>query len=179
MSVDLYVFLRDKDVPTRDRWQQAINAYGVDLVLDDFDPREHEGYLPVKLNGKPTGFEYYFGSVEEELGDRPERIGDRDRIISFVLHSDLTELKAAIWAAAVLTKHTSGIFCDPQSDEYAEGEGVFEMIHRDEAAEREHRYKEAAKDAARTERRCPKCGSPCPEYRNTCKACGFVIGRGL
>src|SRR4029077_19923692 len=105
----------------------------------------------------------------EELRQRPEQIGDRDRVISFVLHSDLTELRAAMWAAAVLTKHASGIFCDPQSDEYAEGDGVFAMIQRDEAAEKERRYKEAEKDAARTERRCPKCGSPCPEYPNTCK----------
>src|SRR4029077_4704527 len=140
MSVDLFVFLRDTDVPTRDSWQDAIKAAGVDLVLDDFDPREHTGYLPVKLDGKPTGFEYYFGSVDEELRQRPEQIGDRDRVISFVLHSDLTELRAAMWAAAVLTKHASGIFCDPQSDEYAEGDGVFAMIQRDEAAEKERRY---------------------------------------
>jgi len=179
VSVDLYVFLRDQDVPTRDGWQQAINASGVDLVLDNFNPREHTVYLPVKLNFKPTGFEYYFGSVEQELGVVSERIGDRDRVISFVLHGDFTELKAAMWAAAVLTKHASGIFYDPQSDEYAEDDGVFEIIRRDEAAEKERRYKKAAMDAARTERRCPKCGSPCPEYRNTCKACGFAIGRAL
>jgi len=179
MSVELCVFLRDKNVPTKDRWQQAINDSGVDLVLDDFDPRVHTGYLPAKLNGKPTGFEYYFGSVEEAFAERPERIGDRDRVLSFVLHSDLTELKAAMWAAAVLTKHASGIFYDPQSDEYAEDGGVFEMIRRDEAAEQERRKREAAKDVARTDRRCPQCGSPCPEYRRTCKACGFATGRAL
>lgn len=29
-----------------------------------------------------------------------------------------------------------------------------------------------------TERRCPKCGSLCPEYRSRCSACRHVLGRG-
>jgi hypothetical protein len=105
VSVDLNVFLHDKDVPTRDGWQQALDDSGVDLVLDEFDVREHKGFLPVKLNGKPTGFEYYFGSVGEDSEHIPERIGDRDCVILFVLHSDMTELKAAMWAAAILARH--------------------------------------------------------------------------
>jgi hypothetical protein len=28
-----------------------------------------------------------------------------------------------------------------------------------------------------TGRRCPECDSPCPEYRKTCKVCGFELGR--
>jgi hypothetical protein len=28
-----------------------------------------------------------------------------------------------------------------------------------------------------TDRRCPECESPCPEYRKTCKVCGFELGR--
>jgi hypothetical protein len=28
-----------------------------------------------------------------------------------------------------------------------------------------------------TERRCPKCRSLCPEYRNHCLACGYDLGR--
>jgi len=28
-----------------------------------------------------------------------------------------------------------------------------------------------------TERRCPQCGVLCPEYRKTCRCCGFAIGR--
>jgi hypothetical protein len=46
-----------------------------------------------------------------------------------------------------------------------------------ESQEQERKKRAAEKDAAITSRRCPKCGSPCPEYRKTCKACGFQIGR--
>ena len=37
----------------------------------------------------------------------------------------------------------------------------------------------AEKDAAITDRRCPRCGVPCPRYRRTCKHCGFEIGRDV
>src|SRR4051812_1617674 len=33
----------------------------------------------------------------------------------------------------------------------------------------------AAKDARFTDRRCPFCGQPCPEYRRTCKHCGRQV----
>jgi hypothetical protein len=36
---------------------------------------------------------------------------------------------------------------------------------------------DAEKDAGLTNRRCPKCNSPCPTYRKTCKVCGFAVGR--
>ena len=29
-----------------------------------------------------------------------------------------------------------------------------------------------------TDRQCPECTALCPEYRRTCVACGFEIGRG-
>ena len=48
-----------------------------------------------------------------------------------------------------------------------------------ESQEQERKQRAAEKDAVTTSRRCPKCGSPCPEYRKTCKGCGFEIGRAL
>jgi hypothetical protein len=37
--------------------------------------------------------------------------------------------------------------------------------------------KEAAQDAKSTDRKCPICGQPAPEYRATCKRCGYPYGR--
>ena len=33
----------------------------------------------------------------------------------------------------------------------------------------------AAKDAAITDKRCPFCCKPCPDYRKTCKHCGKPV----
>ena len=178
MSVDLFVFIHDENLPSRDEWQRAIESADIDLVLDEFEAREHTGFLPAQLRGESTGFEYYCGSVQEMFGEQPPEIGDRDCVVSFVLHGDTTELNAAMLAAAVLTKHAGGVFYDPQGDEFAEGDGVFDIIRHEEAAELERREYQAAKDADLTDRRCPQCGNPCPAYRKTCKVCGFQIGRG-
>jgi len=177
MSVALYVFLQDQDVPSRDEWQGAINAAHLPLILDVFDVRKFAGYLPVELDGIDTGFEFFFGVVSEIPGVDALRLAGRDRYVAFVLHSDLTEMKAAMLAAATLTEHASGVFFDPQSGEYAEGSDVFAIIRRDEEAEVLRRRRLAEKDANSTNRLCPECGAKCPEYRKTCKVCGYEIGR--
>jgi hypothetical protein len=58
MSVDFIVYLRRERLPTRDSWQQALTAEGIDLDLDDVDTESHVGYWPAKLIGKYSGFEY-------------------------------------------------------------------------------------------------------------------------
>ena len=38
-------------------------------------------------------------------------------------------------------------------------------------------YKEAEIDAKYSSRKCPECLQPVPDYRKTCKKCGYPIGR--
>ena len=54
---------------------------------------------------------------------------------------------------------------------------VFAMVRRDKEAEAARRREAAEKDRDLTDRRCPQCAAPCPTYRETCKACGYAIGR--
>ncbi len=39
--------------------------------------------------------------------------------------------------------------------------------------------KEAISDAAYSNRNCPSCTQPVPDYRRTCKKCGYPIGKHL
>jgi hypothetical protein len=48
MSVEIIVFIRDKELPNRDEWQLAIDEAGIGLHLDQFSLREHTGFLPAK-----------------------------------------------------------------------------------------------------------------------------------
>lgn len=179
MSVQLFVYLREEQLPTRDQWQLAIDSHGIDLTLDQFSTREHVGFLPAKLKGSNCGFEYAFQPVDQSATqEMPEQIGDRNKVVSFVTHGGREpDGEAAMLAAAVLTELTNGVYEDPQGGGFAEGTAVFEMIREQENAERERRRTAAAKWAGITARRCPECASPCPEYRKTCKVCGFELGR--
>ena len=172
MSVKVDIFLHEGALPTRDRWQQAIDRRGIKLTLNEFDTRTHTGYLPVIYEGRPTGFEYEFGSAKE-WGDDLREIGDRARYVRLTLHGETDELDAAMQAAAVLTESFDGLFFNEESgNEWVSGDGVFELIRRDQPARAERGKTAAAKDAAITDRKCLHCGAPCPSYRKTCKACG-------
>ena len=50
MSMELFVFLCDDRLPSRDEWQRALDAYatGIELVGID-DLRSHSGFLPAKF----------------------------------------------------------------------------------------------------------------------------------
>jgi len=180
VSVDLCVFFEDKRLPTWEEWQCAINATGTDLYLQQVSTRDHTGFLPMRLRGNECGFEYYFDPVEEEPDDVQKEIGDRDRVVTLVLHTGPPEdLQGALLCAAVLTQMTDGVYFDPQSGEFARGNEVFDLIRRDDEERRKRGKRAAEKDVGTTSRRCPNCGSPFPEYRKTCKACGFEMGRAL
>lgn len=179
MSVEVIVYLRDADLPTRDAWQRSIDEAGISLRLDEFSPREHTGFLPAALDGQDAGFEYYFEPVEpsesEEIG---EEIADRDCMASFVWHSSEIEGRSAMLAAAVLTKLADGVFYDPQSGEFARGDDVFRLLEEEEQSERERLMQLAeTKWGQTTTRRCPQCNAPCPEYKAKCAVCDYAIGR--
>lgn len=179
MSVDLCVYLDFARLPTCTEWQDAISRAAIPLTLHDVDLRTFSGFLPCKFGAKDCGFEYYFSQIEDQDKEILEDKQPRDHVVRLVLHAGPPEdLKAATFAAAVLTEIADGIFFDPQGGDYATGHGVFDLISQWEEAERERGRRKAAKDAAITDRYCPNCGLPCPSYRLTCKACGAEVGRG-
>lgn len=179
MSVEVIVYVRDAELPSREEWQRAIDAENIGLQLEDFSPREHTGFLPARLDGQECGFEYSFEAVDEwESEEVLTEIGDRDRRVAFVWHSSELDGQAAMLAAAVLTKLTDGVFFDTQGPAFARGDGVFAMMEEEERAAWDARMELAERKwGGATSRRCPKCQAPCPEYKAKCAVCGFVIGR--
>lgn len=179
MSVDLYVFLRERELPTDEEWQRAIQAAGHDLVFDSFSSREHTGFLPARLAGELSGFEYSFNPIDaNEVEKLKAIIADRSHVVTFTLHGNMLELRAAEIAASVLTDLANGVYFDPQSGSHAEGKADYSLLADERNAERERMLAEAERKWAKvTERRCPECNAPCPEYRGSCWVCGFAIGK--
>jgi hypothetical protein len=181
MSVNSFFFVRDEKLPTVSQWQAALDGAGVGIVLEDIgDLRKHTGYLPARFRGQPSGFEWSYGPLAENFGgDAPDGLNGRKHVINCVTHSDMTELLCGLVACSVLSQVADGVFLDEESGSVVTADQALQMALGIEAKEQERRKRAAEKDAAITRRRCPKCGSPCPEYRKTCKACGFEIGRAV
>jgi hypothetical protein len=181
MSVDSFFFVRDEKLPTISEWQSALDRAGVDIVLEDVgDLRKHTGYLPARYRGQPSGFEWLYGPLAENFGgDAPDGLNGRVHVINCVTHSDMTELVCGLVACSVLSQVADGLFLDDESGGIVSADQALKMALGIESQEQERKKRVAEKDAAITGRRCPNCGSPCPEYRKTCKACGFEIGRAV
>ena len=128
MSVDVFVFLEDKNLPSLRMWQNTLNSMGVDVKFEpDFDPRKDSGYRPVKLDGVDSGFEYSYGSAEKAFGEVPEDVGPRDRVALFILHSNMRELATAMFAAAALVKCADGLLYYEDDDDYVGSERALEL----------------------------------------------------
>jgi hypothetical protein len=168
-------------LPTVAQWQAALDAAGVGIVLEDVgDLRKHTGYLPATHRGKSSGFEWYYGTVAENFGgDASDGLAGRGHVINCVTHSDLGELVCGLIACSVLSQIADGLFLDVESGGLVDANQALQIALGIESQELERKKREAEKDAGITSRRCPQCGSPCAEYRKTCKACGFEIGRAL
>jgi hypothetical protein len=181
MSVDSFFFVRDDKLPTISQWQAALDRAGVGIVVEEVgDLRKHTGYLPATYRGQPSGFEWFYGPLAENFGgDAPDGLNGREHVINCVTHSDMTELVCGLVACSVLSQVADGLFLDEESGGVVSANQALQMALGIESQEQERKKRAAEKDSAITSRRCPKCGSPCPEYRQTCKACGFEIGRAV
>jgi hypothetical protein len=179
MSIEVVVYLRREQIPTCEQWQKAIDAEGLNLQLDpSVNTLTQTGFWPTINNGQQCGFEYFFGPLDEESQKILQAIGNRNSRATFVWHSSLADGHAGSLAAAVLAKLVDGVFLDSLSGEIVLGAEALDRVQAETWDEKELKMQTAIQKWARaTERRCPKCSAPCPEYRPRCFVCGFEIGR--
>jgi hypothetical protein len=117
MSVDLIVFLRRSAMPSPSDWQQVIRATGLPVELDvEFDADTFKGFLPCKLRGVVSGFEYYASPLSPKEAAEAGASGS-DFSVTFVTHSDLKEFACSVVAAGALAQASGGLLVDPQSGE--------------------------------------------------------------
>jgi len=120
MAVELYIFLKDSRVPSRDAWQHAIEKLAFQVVLDpSLDVRNDNGFTPTSFRGQSTGFEFYLEPAADILSNYPHiaaRVGSRDKCATFRWGGDMMECGAALSAAAVLAHVADGIYFYPDDD---------------------------------------------------------------
>ena len=118
MSVDLIVYLRRSAMPSPSAWQRAIAATRLLVELDtDFDPDTFSGFLPCKLRGAQSGFEYFAGPLSPAEATESGAPPESDFLVTLVTHSDLREFACSAVAAGALAQASGGLLVDPQSGE--------------------------------------------------------------
>ena len=118
MSVDLIVYLRRSAMPSPSVWQQAITATGLPVELDtDFDPDTFTGFLPCKLRGAVSGFEYFASPLSPDEASEVGAPSGSDFSVTVVAHSNAKEFACSAVAAGVLAQASGGLLVDPQSGE--------------------------------------------------------------
>ncbi|SRR5581483_5173 len=135
MSIDLHIFLSDSRVPDRATWQKAIEDLGFATILDaNFDVRHDTGFRPATYEGQETGFEFTLGAAADVLPTYPHvaaRVGARDKCATFIWGGELTEMCAALSAAAALAKLADGIYFYPDDDIIYTADEAVEAVRRD------------------------------------------------
>jgi len=120
MSLELHIFLRDSQIPSRDAWQQAIEKAGFPTVLEPtLDLRRDTGFTPASYKDQAAGYEFYLEPAAGILEAYPhitEQVGGRDMCATFRWGGNLVECAAAISSAAALTKLADGIYFYPDDD---------------------------------------------------------------
>ncbi len=112
MSNTQLAFLNKSDVPTRESWQEAIDALGFDVKLElhpELKPLEDTGFSPCRINDSDddVGFEIY-SQASEGIFDDPnylrEIAGDRDFCVMFRWGSSMGDLVCIMIACCALAK---------------------------------------------------------------------------
>jgi len=108
MSIEMYAFIREADIPDRVTWQESINSLGFPLDLDkDLDPLTSTGFTPCKIADLESGFEICLDSAEEILDSYPDRkseFSEFEKSISYRWGGHMEELACSLASAAALMK---------------------------------------------------------------------------
>jgi hypothetical protein len=116
MSRSHSAFLAREDVPARRDLQQAVDALGFKVTLDDtYVPMKSSGYLPCTFDGEDSGFTVKFVEVDP-AADRPEALKaaleGRDVELAFNWSGDPREVCCAMAVGAALVKSFGAIVYD-------------------------------------------------------------------
>ena len=138
MSMDLYVFIEGHPTLSTVEWQQALDARALPVQLGrGVDLAGLSGFLPVVLDGRPTGFYFLREDATELASDIPEiKAAHLNKATAYNLSfgGHFLECARAYYSAAALVAKFNGRAFDPQDGKFltfeelrAAGNGCLKM----------------------------------------------------
>lgn len=114
MAVEQLLFYDAAKLPASAEVQAKAQSLGYDFAFNgEYDLRTHTGFLPIKVDGAGTGFEYYFVPVSE-VGELPEGVDPTWTHASLsATGGDFRELVAALIFFRSLAELTGGAYWYP------------------------------------------------------------------
>lgn len=118
MAVELLVVLATSKAPDWSRWNQALwDARAPASLARSVDLQHHEGFLPVRVQGRATGFYFVVESASDVAVRYPELATvplAKPIVYSLSYGAKPEECAAAFLSASVLVSRFDGVVFDPQ-----------------------------------------------------------------
>ena len=118
MSVELLVVLAAAKAPDWSSWNQALwEAHVPASLARSVDLRHHDGYLPVRVEGRATGFYFLVESAADLALQYPGLATvpvDKPIVYSLSYGAHPEECAAAFLSVSVLVSRFEGVVFDPQ-----------------------------------------------------------------
>ena len=131
MSMELIVILALQRAPALDSWQKALRAEHIPIQFtESVDLRKHEGFLPLTLHGRSSGFEFSVRSYAEYVSvykRLPGTYPGNPIVYSFEYGGDPGECASVFYAAEALVVAFGGVAFDPQGNSFMEADSLANM----------------------------------------------------
>lgn len=131
--MELWV-LSDRQLSSIAEWQTAIDAEEFPLTLSDEKPLDKiNGFVPVRLRGRPTGFECSHWPAVEFMRDMSTvDFGHAwKQVLAFRWRANFDELRAAWIAGSAYARATDGIVFDDQEGKIRNAAEAIEEARRE------------------------------------------------
>lgn len=118
MASELTVYFARSKRPEAASWTAALRAEGIRLSIDPTALIvDHNGFLPVTLDGEESGFEFSLDPVfKAKLRPSIRHAAAGADCAAVFRYSADDEQRCVLAAAAVLTRMTGGVLFDPEAD---------------------------------------------------------------
>ena len=122
MSVDLLVILATSNAPSGEAWSRALSEEHTPVSFTvTVDVKHDSGFIPVQVDGRKSGFEFFIESYADEAALYPvlrDVHFDNPTVYSFSFAGHFDEAAAAFFSASVLVSRFHGVAFDPQSGSF-------------------------------------------------------------
>lgn len=115
MTYETHVFISEKDLPTAQKWAEAVtqSAYALSMPQQFAMPGDEAHFIPCDINNLASGFDLKIEEANLEdynlNAQQRAQIGKRNLVASFQTYSNSQEIAGMVVASALLAETFDGV----------------------------------------------------------------------